>query len=161
MHLQSLDWENPLEEEMATHSGILAWKIPWTEEPGRRQSMESWTVDHDGCARMHTVGSGGHLSPPVHAFTPGSAASAPPILMKLLFGPSQEYYSLTSLFPTLNVDLVLEAGKMKILQLVYCSNLLTPHCPYCVIHRFREPPQLYSNQKRDQPTINILYLKYY
>ena len=31
--------ENPLEEEMATHSGILAWKIPWTEEPGGQQSM--------------------------------------------------------------------------------------------------------------------------
>ena len=32
---QSLDWEDPLEEEMATHSSILAWRIPWTEEPGR------------------------------------------------------------------------------------------------------------------------------
>ena len=33
--VQSLGWEGPLEEGMATHSGILAWKIPWTEEPGR------------------------------------------------------------------------------------------------------------------------------
>ena len=33
--LQSLGWEDPLEKEMATHSSILAWKIPWTEEPGR------------------------------------------------------------------------------------------------------------------------------
>ena len=32
--VQSLGWEDPLEEEMATHSSILAWKIPWTEEPG-------------------------------------------------------------------------------------------------------------------------------
>ena len=32
--IQSLDWEDPLEEEMATHSSILAWEIPWTEEPG-------------------------------------------------------------------------------------------------------------------------------
>ena len=32
--VQSLDWEDPLEEEMATHSSILAWEIPWTEEPG-------------------------------------------------------------------------------------------------------------------------------
>ena len=32
--VQSLGWENPLEKEMATHSGILAWRIPWTEEPG-------------------------------------------------------------------------------------------------------------------------------
>ena len=34
MHVQSLDQEDPLEEEMATHSSILAWEIPWTEEPG-------------------------------------------------------------------------------------------------------------------------------
>ena len=35
--VQSLGWEDPLEEEMAAHSGILAWEIPWTEEPGRLQ----------------------------------------------------------------------------------------------------------------------------
>ena len=38
MQLQSLSWEDPLEEEMATHSNILAWEIPWTEEPGGSQS---------------------------------------------------------------------------------------------------------------------------
>ena len=37
--VRSLDWEGPLEKEMATHSGILAWEIPWTEEPDRLQSM--------------------------------------------------------------------------------------------------------------------------
>ena len=37
--VQSLGWEDLLEEEMATHSSILAWKIPWTEEPGGLQSM--------------------------------------------------------------------------------------------------------------------------
>jgi len=37
--VQSLDCEGPLEKEMATHSRILAWRIPWTEEPGRLQSM--------------------------------------------------------------------------------------------------------------------------
>ena len=44
--VQSLGWENPLEKEMATHSSILAWEIPWTEEPGELQSMgsrKSWT----------------------------------------------------------------------------------------------------------------------
>ena len=35
--VQSLGWEDPLEKEMATHSSILAWRIPWTEEPGRLQ----------------------------------------------------------------------------------------------------------------------------
>ena len=42
-----LGWEDPLEKEMATHSSILAWKIPWTEEPGRLQSMGSQRVGHD------------------------------------------------------------------------------------------------------------------
>ena len=37
--VQSLVWEDPLEKEVATHSSILAWKIPWTEEPGGLQSM--------------------------------------------------------------------------------------------------------------------------
>ena len=38
---QVQDWEDPLEKEMATHSSILAWEIPWIEEPGRLQCMES------------------------------------------------------------------------------------------------------------------------
>ena len=44
MWVQSLSEEDPLEEEMATHSSILAWKIPWTEEPGWLQSMGSQRV---------------------------------------------------------------------------------------------------------------------
>ena len=42
--VQSLSWEDPLEREMAIHSSILAWKIPWTEEPARLQYTESHTV---------------------------------------------------------------------------------------------------------------------
>ena len=42
-----LGQEVPLEKEMATHSSILAWKIPWTEEPGRLQSVGSQRVGHD------------------------------------------------------------------------------------------------------------------
>ena len=38
--VQSLDGEDPLEKEMATHSSIIAWRLPWTEEPGRLQSMD-------------------------------------------------------------------------------------------------------------------------
>ena len=45
--VQSVGQEIPLEEEIATHSSILAWKIPWTEEPGRPQSMGSQRVRHD------------------------------------------------------------------------------------------------------------------
>ena len=43
----SLGWEDPLEEETAIHSSILAWRIPWTEEPGRLQCMGSHRVGHD------------------------------------------------------------------------------------------------------------------
>ena len=45
--LPSLDQEDPLEKEMATHSSTLAWKIPWMEEPGRLQSMGSLRVRQD------------------------------------------------------------------------------------------------------------------
>ena len=45
--VQSLGWQDPLKRGMATYSSILAWKIPWMEEPGRLQSMGSLRVGHD------------------------------------------------------------------------------------------------------------------
>ena len=51
--VQSLGWEDPLEKEMATHSSILAWKIPWTEDPGRLQSVGSQRVGHDWVTSLH------------------------------------------------------------------------------------------------------------
>ena len=45
--VQSLGWEDPLEKEMVNHSSILAWRIPWTEKPGRLQSMGSQRLRHD------------------------------------------------------------------------------------------------------------------
>ena len=45
--VRSLSQEDPLEKEMATHSSILAWRIPWREEPGRLQSMGTQRVGHD------------------------------------------------------------------------------------------------------------------
>ena len=45
--VQSLGWEDLLEKEMATHFTIFAWKIPWTEEPGRLQSLGSQRVGHN------------------------------------------------------------------------------------------------------------------
>ena len=45
--LRSLGREDPLEKEMATHSSVLAWRIPWTEEPGGLQSTASKRVGHD------------------------------------------------------------------------------------------------------------------
>ena len=53
--VQSLGQENPLEKEMATYSRTLAWKIPWTEEPGRVQSMGSQRVRHESMAVMFTM----------------------------------------------------------------------------------------------------------
>ena len=47
MQVQSLGQEDPLEKEMATHSSILPWKIPWTREPGGSQSTGSQRVGHD------------------------------------------------------------------------------------------------------------------
>ena len=47
MQVRSLGHDNPLEESMATHSSILAWEIPWTEEPGGLESMRSQRVGHD------------------------------------------------------------------------------------------------------------------
>ena len=45
--IQSLGWEDPLDEGMATHSSILAWRIPWTEKPGGLQSVRSQRAGHD------------------------------------------------------------------------------------------------------------------
>ena len=47
MQVQSLGWEEPLEEDTATHSSILAWRIPWTEEPGGLQPIGLHKVRHD------------------------------------------------------------------------------------------------------------------
>ena len=47
MRAQSLGQEEPFQKEMATHSSILAWKVPWTEEPGGLQSVGSQRVGHD------------------------------------------------------------------------------------------------------------------
>ena len=47
MQVRSLGQEDPPEKEMATHSSTLAWKIPWTEEPGKLRSMGSQRVEHD------------------------------------------------------------------------------------------------------------------
>ena len=52
--VQSLGWEDPLEEGMATHSSILAWRIPWTQEPGGLQSMASQKVGHSWMTKHST-----------------------------------------------------------------------------------------------------------
>ena len=54
MEVQPLDQEDPLEEGMGTHSSIVSWKIPWTEEPGGLQSLGLHRVGHEKCLSMHT-----------------------------------------------------------------------------------------------------------
>ena len=50
--VRSLSWEDPLEKGKAAHSNILAWKIPWTEEPGRQQSMGLPRVGYDFATKL-------------------------------------------------------------------------------------------------------------
>ena len=52
--IQSLGWEDPLEKEMTTHSSILAWRIPWTEELGRPQTKGSQRFGHDSVTNTFT-----------------------------------------------------------------------------------------------------------
>ena len=54
--VQSLGWEDPPEKGMVTHSSILAWRIPWTEEPGGLQSMALQRVGHDWATYTHSTG---------------------------------------------------------------------------------------------------------
>ena len=51
--VRSLGWKDLLEEGMATHSSILAWRVPWTEEPGRLESIGLHRVGHDLCILAH------------------------------------------------------------------------------------------------------------
>ena len=53
MRVQSPGQEDPLEKEIVTHSSIVAWRIPWTEEPGRLYSMRSQRVHHDLVTKPH------------------------------------------------------------------------------------------------------------
>ena len=87
--VQSLGWEDPLEKEMATHSSTLAWKIPWTEEPGRLQFTRSQRAGHDWATSLSLVKAEHVLSPateklirrkslPVLA-SPGSSLKRPEI----------------------------------------------------------------------------------
>ena len=55
IQVQFLGWVDPLEKEMAAHSNVFAWKIPWMEKPGRLQSMGSQRVGHDWASNTHMV----------------------------------------------------------------------------------------------------------
>ena len=83
----SLGREDPLEEEMATHSSIHAWKMPWTEEPGGLQSMGSQRVEHTKHTCMHTHV---HVSPTLHLTT--TKFDVLYLLLFFLFGRAWDLY---------------------------------------------------------------------
>ena len=67
MPVQSLGWQDPLEEDMVPHSRILAWEIPWTEEPAGLQSMQFQRVRHDRASNTSTLFfSFSGISHPIH-----------------------------------------------------------------------------------------------
>ena len=76
--VQSLGWEDPLEKEMAIHSSTIAWKIPWSEEPGKLQSMGSQ--------------SGGEIAELIIALV---SAKIPLSIMLLLSGPGKRWFGLS------------------------------------------------------------------
>ena len=55
MQVWSLDWEDPLEKERATHSSILAWEIPWTEKPGGRATVHGVTKESDVTEQLNNI----------------------------------------------------------------------------------------------------------
>ena len=71
---QSLGQKDTLEKETATHSSVLAWEIPWTEEPGGLQSMGSQRVNHDLATKQQQIFPGSELSG--HANLSGSSAAS-------------------------------------------------------------------------------------
>ena len=62
MQVWSLGQEDPLDKGMATHSSILSWRIPWSEEPGALQSMELQRVRHDWATNTHTPSWQAHIN---------------------------------------------------------------------------------------------------
>ena len=91
--VRSLGQKDPLEESMATHSSILAWRIPWTEEPGGLQSRGLQKVRHDCSDSMHTrttcagACAGGHRPPVGRGWTecqaPYDEQDSPPLVIEL------------------------------------------------------------------------------
>ena len=96
--VQSLGQEDPLEEGMATHSSILAWRIPWTEEPGEPQSMRSPRVRHDWAPKHRALllWGGGVISISVHCLWFFSPSHGVPIYEKTA-SPVQNFWKFSFL----------------------------------------------------------------
>ena len=107
--VQFLGQEDPLEEKMATHSSILAWEIPWTEEPGGLQSMGSQRVRHNLATKFHfSLWFGTSLpgislflntSPPISGQIAQESITFYPLIVELL--QMSSHYGLCLCFPLL------------------------------------------------------------
>ena len=86
--VQSLGWEDPLEKEMATHSSILAWRIPWTEEPGGLQFIGSQRVRHDWATSLHFTSTSSQ--PDVEDII-AAHSWIPALYLSLMFGVSRTF----------------------------------------------------------------------
>ena len=90
MRVQSLGREDPLKEGMAAHSRILAWRVPWTEEPGGLQSTGSQRVRHDGVAEhTHTPSLRGFSHHPLQETPTSTPAYGTFCPLTLVYVPSQ------------------------------------------------------------------------
>ena len=115
----SLGQEDPLEKEMATHSSMLVWRIPWTEEPGGLQSMGSQRVGHDWATSLHftSIGASGTLG--VHKILSSSLSVA---AAKMLFAFSVLF------FPVCTVEF---SRSYMILQQIECRNWYENPAIFC------------------------------
>ena len=115
----SLGQEDPLEKEMATHSSMLVWRIPWTEEPGGLQSMGSQRVGHDWATSLHftSIGASGTLG--VHKILSSSLSVA---AAKMLFAFSVLF------FPVCTVEF---SRSCMILQQIECRNWYENPAIFC------------------------------
>ena len=123
--VQSLVWEDPLEKEMATHSSTLAWKIPWTEEPGRLQSLGSQRDGHDWATSLH-------FSPlPTRRLVPSLCSHRILCFFQLLF-----YYPMLQLFPWFMHYLqcyywVWNCWMLNKKSIVWMINIRVNYCQIC------------------------------
>ena len=123
--IQSRGWEYPLEKGMAIHFSILAWRIPWTEEPGRLQSMESQRVGHNWATEYtHTLKKSSAISyKSKHVFTCGSD-----ITLRYVHQRNENLHSDKNLYTYIHGSLICESQKLENIQMSFNKNMTNKLC---------------------------------